>query len=108
MVAMVRHALAIDQKTKVRPTPLTELVQIRVTAEFPRTRANHGDFSEQESMNSSSTARALAEAVQLSGAAHGRTCFGRSEMSNPFERNNPARRCALKTCIQCHQGPGIC
>src|SRR5262249_54893168 len=50
MVAMVRRALTVDQSAKVRVTPVTELVQLRVYRRIPRDpEANfHGDFGEQD------------------------------------------------------------
>src|SRR5207248_2580981 len=35
MVAMVRRALAVDRSAKVRVTPVTELVQVRVYRQIP-------------------------------------------------------------------------
>ena len=115
MVAMVRRALAIDQATKVRATPLTELVQIRVFRRIPREpEANfHGDFGEQD-VYEFILDRAKLFAGEPGLQAVGRDDpaephFDRSEMSNPFERNNPfaPHGPQLKTCIQCHQAPGI-
>ena len=50
MVAMVRRALAVDAAAKVRVTPVTELVQIRVYRRIPKDpEANfHSDFGEQD------------------------------------------------------------
>src|SRR5205085_6316814 len=50
IVAMVRRALAVDRSAKIRVTPVTELVQIRVYRRIPDDRrANyHGDFGEQD------------------------------------------------------------
>jgi len=50
MVAMVRRALAVDSSGKLRSTPITELVQIRVYRRIPNDQeANfHGDFGEQD------------------------------------------------------------
>lgn len=115
MVAMVRRALAIDQKTKVRLTPLTELVQIRVYRRIPQeAEANfQGDFGEQD-VYEFILDRAKLFAGEPGLQAVGRDDpaepqFDRSEMSNPFERDNQfaPRMPQLKTCIQCHQGPGI-
>src|SRR5437016_6684438 len=48
MLAMLRRALAVDRSTKVRVTPVTELVQIRVYRRIPEDRqANRHDFGEQ-------------------------------------------------------------
>ena len=115
MVAMVRRALAIDQMTKVRPTPLTELVQIRVYRRIPQaSEANfQGDFGEQDVLEFVlDRAKLFAgesglQAVERDDPAEPH--FDRSEMSNPFERANPfaPHMPQLKTCIQCHQGPGI-
>ena len=115
MVAMVRRALAIDQKTKVRLTPLTELVQIRVYRRIPQeAEANfQGDFGEQD-VYEFILDRAKLFVGEPGLQAVGRDDpaephFDRSEMSNPFERDNPfaPHMPQLKTCIQCHQGPGI-
>ena len=49
-VAMVRRAIAIDRSTKIRVTPVTEMVQIRVYRRIPdEPKANfHGDSGEQD------------------------------------------------------------
>jgi len=115
MVAMVRRALAIDQQTKVRLTPLTELVQIRVYRRIPQeSEANfQGDFGEQDVYEFIlDRAKLFAGEPGLQAVRRDEPAephFDRSEMSNPFERDNPfaPHMPQLKTCIQCHQGPGI-
>lgn len=116
MVAMVRRALAVDRSTKVRPTPLTELVQIRVYRRIPRDPAAnlHGDSGEQDAYEF------VLDRGELFAGRHGlravgpkepaEPLFGRTEMSDPFERGRPPltpEMPQLKTCIQCHQMPGV-
>jgi hypothetical protein len=115
MTAMVRRPLAIDQSRKLRVTPVTELVQIRVYRRIPQDpEANlHGDFGEQD------VYEFLLDRSQLFAGEHGLQAvgpgdrsepdFGRTEMSDPFERASTRTRemRQLKTCIQCHQAPGI-
>lgn len=116
MVAMVRRALAVDRSAKVRVTPVTELVQIRVYRRIPADpEANsHVDFGEQD------VYEFLLDRATLFAGQHGLRAvvpddpaepfFVRSEGANPFE---PTRRPLtpmmpqLKTCIHCHRAPGV-
>jgi hypothetical protein len=116
MVAMVRRALAVDRSAKVRVTPVTELVQLRVYRRIPEERrANlNGDFGEQD------VYEFVLDRGKLFAGQHGlrsvgpdepAESFARSE-GDPFVRNDvrPAGQpveAQLKSCIQCHQAPGI-
>ena len=122
MVAMVRRALAVDATTKVRATPVTELVQIRVYRRIPKNplaNREEGDFGEQD------VCEFELDRTKLFAGEHGLRAvgrdepagplFGRSEMSDPFERGGRTEGLPppdpdmprLKTCIECHQSPGI-
>jgi hypothetical protein len=122
MVAMVRRALAVDRTNKVRPTPITELVQIRVYRRIPEDpQANmSGDFGEQDVYEF-----ALDRGRLFAGEA-GLRAVGRDEVGEPFARlegdpfvvkgpgphrdpfaANGMGGPSLRNCIQCHQAPGI-
>ena len=80
MVAMVRRALAVDGTAKVRVTPLTELVQIRVYRRIPADpQANyHGDFGEQDVYEFS-----LDRPARFAGQ-HGLRPIGLEDPAEPF------------------------
>jgi hypothetical protein len=116
MVAMLRRALAVDRSAKVRVTPVTELVQVRVYRRIPKDpRANfHGDFGEQD------VYEFVLDRGALFAGRHGLRSVGPEDPAEPFARdgaNDPFERAArpdaprgeaqLKTCIQCHQAPGV-
>jgi hypothetical protein len=116
MLAMVRRALAVDSSAKLRVTPLTELVQIRVYRRIPEDAdANfHGDFGEQDMYEF------VLDRESLFSGKHGLRAVGAGDPEEPFERDGHdpeptgARRARpsqaatqLKSCIQCHQAPGI-
>jgi hypothetical protein len=116
MVAMVRRALTVDRSAKVRVTPVTELVQIRVYRRIPKDpEANfHGDFGEQD------VYEFLLDRPKLFAGEHGLRAVGpddpaepffdRSEARDPFERSRASLTPGgpqLKTCIECHPAPGI-
>lgn len=124
MVAMVRRALAIDRDNKVRPTPITERVQIRVYRRIPENpEANRaGDFGEQD------VYEFVLDRAKLFAGEPGLRAVRADEIGEPFARNEGdpfAPRGAgphrdpftaqgmvelgptLKNCIQCHQAPGI-
>jgi hypothetical protein len=119
MVAMIRRALAVDRSAKLRVTPLTELVQIRVYRRIPKDpKANfHADFGEQD------VYEFVLDRAKLFAGEHGLRSvgpderaepFARSEGDDPFEERGPLRHRTeepkepqLKSCIQCHQAPGI-
>jgi len=118
MVAMVRRALAVDRSAKVRVTPVTELVQIRVYGRIPADpRANfHGDFGEQD------VYEYVLDRMKLFAGQHGLRAVGPDDPAEPFARSDdPFERRGrsdrppadermmprLKTCIQCHQAPGV-
>jgi hypothetical protein len=116
MVAMVRRTLAVDRAAKVRVTPLTELVQLRVYRRIPANRlANfEGDFGEQD------VCEFVLDRQKLSAGQPGLQPVGPAEPAEPFSRTGgdpvertdrpPLRALAetqLKSCIQCHQAPGV-
>jgi hypothetical protein len=119
MVAMVRRALAPERSAKVRVTPVTELVQIRVYRRIPKDpKANfHGDFGEQD------VYEFVLDRAKLFAGEHGLRSvgpderaepFSRSEGDDPFEERGPLRHRTeepkepqMKSCIQCHQAPGV-
>jgi len=116
MVAMVRRALAVDSSAKLRVTPLTELVQIRVYRRIPEDQdANfHGDFGEQE------VHEFVLDRQSLFAGKPGLRALGPRDPEEPFERDGhdpepaaarrarPSRAATqLKSCIQCHQAPGV-
>jgi hypothetical protein len=114
MVAMVRRALAVDSSAKLRVTPITELVQIRVYRRIPDDQdANfHGDFGEQD------VHEFVLDRERLFAGEHALRAVGPNDPEEPFERDGhdpgptATRRgnraeTQLKTCIQCHQAPGV-
>jgi hypothetical protein len=116
IVAMVRRALTVDRSAKVRVTPVTELVQIRVYRRIPQDpEANlHGDFGEQDAYEF------VLDRAALFAGRHGLRAVGpedpaeplfeRHEGADPFERTRAPLTPGmpqLKTCIQCHQAPGV-
>ncbi|HUF64251.1 MAG TPA: hypothetical protein VMN36_19395 [Verrucomicrobiales bacterium] len=113
MVAMVRRALAVDRHAKVRVTPITELVQIRVYRRIPAGREANlkGDFGEQD------VYEFILDRQKLIAGQHGLRAVGPDEPFATFERDGqdpfaPRARPAepitqLKSCIECHQAPGI-
>ena len=116
MVAMVRRALAVDGSTKVRLTPVTERVQLRVYRRIPADpRANYGgDFGEQD------VYEFVLDRAALFAGQHGLRAVGPDEPAEPFARGegDPFKQGAsppagieampqMKTCIQCHQAPGV-
>lgn len=116
MVAMVRRPLAIDKSHKLRVTPITELVQIRVYRRIPKDPAANldGDFGEQDAyefiLNRSKLFAGMPGLEAVGPDDESEPRFDRSEMSNPFGRSpTPLTfgKKQLQTCIQCHQGPGI-
>jgi hypothetical protein len=115
MVAMVRRALAVDDSAKVRVTPVTELVQIRMYRRIPAgRRANSSaEFGEQD------VYEFVLDRGELFAGRHGLMAVGPDTPAESFERTGPdpfehANRPAagppdaqLKTCIRCHQSPGV-
>jgi hypothetical protein len=115
-VALVRRALTVDRSAKVRGTPVTELVQIRVYRRIPKNPEAdfHGDAGEQD------VYEFLLDRQKLFAGEHGLRAFGRDdpaepffdrhEGADPFERNStpfPPKMPQLKTCAECHTPPGI-
>jgi hypothetical protein len=123
---MVRRALAIDRSNKIRLTPVTELVQIRVYRRIPKNpHANmeEGDFGEQD------VCEFVLDRAKLFAGQHGLRAMTPDDPAEPFTRSEgdpfttPVRQPAdpaddprashgallpsLKTCIQCHQHPGV-
>jgi hypothetical protein len=97
-------------------TPLTEVVQLRVYRRIPADRrANfHGDFGEQD------VYEFVLDRGLLFAGQHGLRSVGLDDPAEPFERtegdpfertdarpNNQTAGAQLKSCIQCHQAPGI-
>lgn len=116
MTAMVRRALTVDRSAKVRPTPITELVQIRVYRQIPKN-------AEEAFRNGSSEQDVYEFALdrdRLYAGDHGLRAVGADEPAEPFfERSGdrdpfeqgkspiaPAMP-QLRTCIGCHNGPGV-
>jgi hypothetical protein len=116
MVAMVRRAFAVDAAAKIRVTPIAELVQIRVYRRIPQNPgANYkGDYGEQDVyefvLDRPELFAGKSGLRAVSSQEPAEPLFGRREGDDPFERNK--RQCApdttqLKTCIECHQAPGV-
>ncbi len=125
MVAMVRRALAVDAAAKVRVTPVTELVQIRVYRKIPAPteplqhhRAAAGEQDVYEFVLERPKLFAGQSGLRSVGPEEPEEPFVRDD-SDPFERKSPppvdpdtgakppvvTRQ--LRSCIGCHQGPGI-
>ena len=118
MVALVRRALVVDASAKVRVTPVTELVQIRVYRRIPKNaEANfHSDFGEQdvyEFVLDRAKLFAGESGLRAVGPDERAEEFGRRSVDDPFEEGPRRRRSReltmpqLKTCIECHQAPGV-
>ena len=116
MVAMIRRALAVNRSAKVRVTPVTELVQIRVYRRIPEDpKANlHGDFGEQD------VYEFVMDRTKLFAGQHGLREVGPDDPAESFSRgvgedpfdpkaDRPIGKpeAQLKACIQCHQSPGV-
>jgi len=116
MVAMVRRALTVDREARVRATPITELVQIRVYRQIPKDPEAHQrrDFGAQD------VYEFMLDRDELFAGQYGLRAVGpedpaepffvRSEMRDPFERGRDPltpEMPQLKTCIECHQAPGV-
>ncbi len=115
MVAMVRRGLVVDRSAKVRVTPITELVQIRVYRRIPADpQANFkGDFGEQD------VYEFVLDRGALLAGEHGLRPVGPDEPAvgflrgdgDPFDEkelrlSNVADR-QMESCIRCHQAPGV-
>lgn len=117
MVAMIRRALAVNQSAKVRVTPVTELVQIRVYRRIPDDpKANfHGDFGEQDTYEfvlDRTNVFAEQHGLRAVGPDDPAESFSRGTGEDPFDPKMADRpigkaETQLKSCIQCHQAPGI-
>jgi hypothetical protein len=116
MVAMVRRALAVDRAAKIRVTPVTELVQIRVYRRVPKdsqanSRGVAGDQDVYEFLLDRATLFAGQHGLRAVGPDDpAEPLFERHEGADPFERTRRPLTPAmpqLKTCIECHQAPGI-
>jgi hypothetical protein len=116
MVALVRRALTVDRSAKVRVTPLTEQVQIRVYRRIPKDPEAdlHGDAGEQD------VYEFLLDRQKLFAGQHGLLAVGRDdpaepsfdrhEGGDPFDRSRAPlapKMPELKTCIGCHTAPGV-
>ncbi|HSI37247.1 MAG: hypothetical protein ACAI43_12905 [Phycisphaerae bacterium] len=123
MVAMVRRALAVDRAGKVRPTPMTELVQIRVYRRIPTNpEANRkaGDFGAQD------VGEFMMDRQKLFAGGHGLRPTEPGETLEPFVRTqgdpfevrgtspreepftaHGIQATTLESCIMCHQAPGV-
>jgi hypothetical protein len=115
MFAMVRRAFAIDRSNKVRVTPITELVQIRVYRKIPddsQLERRNVDISEQDAYEF------VIDRQQLFAGGHGLRSVGPNDPAEPFQRetstlNGPGPgpdgfgMRQLQTCIHCHHKPGI-
>jgi formylglycine-generating enzyme len=115
MVAMVRRALTVDRSAKVRVTPLTELVQIRVYRRIPDDRvAKLGGVLGNQDMY-----EFVLDRPHLFAGQNGLRAVGLNEPEEPFRRDvgddpfDPKTDRVtvgtpqLKTCIGCHQAPGV-
>ena len=117
MVAMVRRAFAVDAAGNLRVTPVTELVQIRVYRKI-RPLPPPGEHFRFEASDQDVYEFALDRPALFAGR-HGLravglkepadTNFERREGDDPFERTTPFSpdMPQLRTCIECHQAPGI-
>ncbi|HYE18557.1 MAG TPA: hypothetical protein VEA69_08940 [Tepidisphaeraceae bacterium] len=123
MVAMVRRALAVDRAGKVRPTPITELVQVRVYRRIPGSpdaNRTEGDFGAQD------VCEFVMDRQKLFAGGHGLRPTAPGEIGEPFARSqgdpfevkgpgphedpftsHGLHGPTLKSCIQCHQAPGV-
>ncbi len=116
MVAMVRRALNVDRSAKVRVTPVTELVQLRVYRRIPKgPEANYDrDFGQQdvyEFVLDRPKLFAGQPGLRPVGPEERAEEFGRRAVDDPFEegpRRHRARELdmpQMKTCIECHRRP---
>jgi hypothetical protein len=116
MTAMVRRALCVDRGAKVRATPITELVQIRVYRQIPKNaeegfRNRSGEQDVYEFVLDRDKLYAGGPGLRAVGTDEpAEPFFDRSEGRDPFERIRAPiapDMPQLKTCIECHNGPGV-
>jgi hypothetical protein len=118
MVAMVRRTLAVDKATKVRVTPVTELVQIRVYRTIP-VLPEPGEHLRPEP-SQQDVYEFVLDRPKLFAGEPGLRAVGREEPEEPFARDfidpferkpvdpqPPVVSRQLQNCISCHQGPGV-
>jgi hypothetical protein len=118
MVAMVRRALAVDKATKVRVTPVTELVQMRVYRKIPPLPGPGEHFRPESSQQD--VYEFVLDRPKLFAGEPGLRAVGKEEPEEPFVRDfsdrfvrkagdpqSPVVGRQLQNCIGCHQGPGI-
>ncbi len=115
MVAMVRRAFAVDTSAKMRVTPITELVQIRVYRRISKNPEAHLARGNGEQ----DVSEFVLDRAALFAGGHGlrsvgpqepaEPLFDRQEGDDPFERTNPFApdMPQMKTCIECHSPPGV-
>jgi hypothetical protein len=115
MVAMVRRAFAVDTSAKMRVTPVTELLQVRVYRRIPKNPESHlnRDHGEQD------VYEFVLDRPALFAGGHGLRAVGPDEPAEPlferhegadqFERTTPLApdMPQMKTCIECHSAPGV-
>lgn len=118
MVAMVRRPLVVDQSVKMQTTSLTELVQIRVYRRIPvDLKVDH-----QVDVGAQDAYEFVLDRGKLFAGQPGLRAVGPDEPAESFRRDvgddpfDPLEKPVspptkpepqLKTCIYCHQGPGV-
>ncbi len=115
MVAMVRRAFAVDTAAKMRVTPITELVQIRVYRRIPKNPEAHlargnGVQDMYEFVLDRAALFAGRHGLRAVGSEEpAEPSFERREGDEPFERTTPFApdMPQMKTCIACHSAPGV-
>ena len=116
MTAMVRRALTVDWGAKVRATPITELVQIRVYRQVPK----NPEARIEGSPGEQDVYEFVLDRDRFFAGEHGLRAVGPEEPAEPFFERSGDRdpfeqgrvpispsMPQLKTCIECHSAPGI-
>lgn len=127
-VAMVRRALAVDASAKLRVTPVTELVQLRVYRRIPALAGPADRQLFQAMPGEQDVYEFVLDRPKLFAGQPGLRAVGPDELEDPFRRHDtdpftkPAPKPAdpdtgaapppppgkqLQSCTGCHAGPGI-
>ena len=112
MVAMIRRPLTVTRANTLSITPLTELVQIRVYQQIPPDRPTIAELGQQ------AVQEFVLDRSELFSSRAGLHPLEPNSPPDSFDRDNdpfipkslaqqPLAATQLKTCIACHQAPGV-
>ena len=105
-VALLRRMLLFDKNGTIRPTPITESLQIRVYQDLKAPDSFEFTLGRKELFES----RMGLDAVGPEEINYFDVGLVRESARDPFENSTPGRGpspVVLKSCITCHAGPGI-